>query len=87
MKTNYQMLDDFKFFKPVERGILAADEVEYIEETFEIPNRNDVELQNLRDFIVLFYGTQYENDLDKWDIMSGICGVIDREKFKRGMPV
>ena len=87
MKTNFQMIRDFRNFKPEECGILSGKEVTEIEVNFEIKNRSDLDLQNLRDFIVLYYSTKYRDDYDQWDIMSGICGVIDREKFRRGMEI
>lgn len=93
MRTNYKMVQEFKYFKPKEFGILTSEEVNEIKKNFEISERSDVELQNLRDFIVLIYAQMSHADSDKefdrvqWDIMSAITGVIDHEKFSRGMEV
>lgn len=84
MDTNYKMLRDFKGFKPKRFGILDADEVREIRRHFRIGGRSNIGLQNLRDFVVLYYSKSKPEDMD---IMSGIVGVIDEEKIKRGMEV
>ena len=93
MKSNYQMLLSIKNWKPKHFGFLLADEVEYLKDVFEIANRTDNELQNLRDFVIMYYtlkhyekNTKIRNTSDR-DIMSAICGVIDGEKFERGMEI
>ena len=89
-KTNFQMLIDFDKFKPASHGFLTSDEVDTIRKNFAIGERTDVELQNLRDFIVLYYSSRTiseKDNFDRLDIMSGICGVIDMEKAQRGLEV
>ena len=85
MKSNFQMLLSIKNWRPKHYGFLSADEVEYLKDVFEIANRTDNELQNLRDFVIMYY-TLKSTITDK-DIMSAICGVIDGEKFERGMEI
>lgn len=91
MKSNYQMLLQLETFKPKHRGFLIGEEVDYLRETFHIEERSNIELQNLRDFAVMYYSLKCDKESQKaWelsDIMSGICGVIDDEKFKRGMEI
>ena len=87
MDTNYVMLRKFKYFKPRRFGILDADEVNEIRNHFMIGIRSDMGLQNLRDFVVLYYSVEGKSSLEESDIMSGIVGVIDDEKFRRGMEV
>lgn len=92
MKSNFRMLLELKEFKPCNRGFLNATEIKMLRSVLCIGQRTDVELQNLRDFTVLYYGSlSREADSKKaWelsDIMSGICGVIDAEKSRRGMAV
>lgn len=82
MKSNYQMLLSIKDWKPREFGFLCDDEIMHIRNVFKIYDRTDVELQNLRDFVVLF--TLRTREPDK---MSAITYVIDCEKVKRGMLV
>ena len=92
-KTNYHMcreLDKELNFKPKHFGFLDGDEVYLIVKHFQIKKRSDIELQNLRDFVVMYYSSKtkeerYEREL--MDLMSGITGVIDNEKWNRGMEV
>lgn len=87
--SNFQMLRTFDF-KPAQYGVLNSAEVAQITEHFLIKDRSNIELQNLRDFVVMFYSRKIDHDgnaLELSDIMSGICGVIDSEKWNRGMEV
>lgn len=97
MDSNFQMLRTFKY-EPEGFGFCTPEEVRQIKDHFKIKERSDIELQNLRDFVVLFY-SQIENKLlandncshDEYrkviDTMSAITGVIDNEKCNRGMEV
>lgn len=90
MKSNYQMLLSIKEWKPKHFGFLLADEVKYLKDVFEIADRTDNELQNLRDFVVMYYSLKFYTDKNKLsnnDVMSAICGVIDGEKMERGMEI
>lgn len=91
MKSNYQMLLSIKEWKPKYFGFLLADEVKYLRDVFEIADRTDNELQNLRDFVVMYYSLKFYTDkkdkLSNNDVMSAICGVIDGEKMERGMEI
>lgn len=90
MKSNYQMLLSIKKWKPKHFGFLLADEVKYLKDVFEIADRTDNELQNLRDFVVMYYSLKFYTDKNKLsnnDVMSAICGVIDGEKMERGMEI
>ena len=86
MKSNFQMIRDFKDFKPQEFGVLTSEEMDRIEQHFAIKERSNVELQNLRDFVVMYY-SKTAKSLEDTDIMSGIVGVIDLEKINRGLEV
>lgn len=95
MKSNYQMLVAFKDWTPNRTGWVNEDEIKTINEHFKLKERTDVELQNLRDFVVLYYSTHKINNdkltpREKWiqmDIMSALTGVIDIEKVNRGLEV
>ena len=91
MKSNYQMLLTFKDFKPQNRGFVSGEEVETIEKHFCIKERTDVELQNLRDFVVMYYTMKMERKnadyFNQMDIMSAITFIIDSEKVNRGLEV
>lgn len=86
MKSNFQMLKEFKDFKPQHMGFLTSCEMDRIEQHFAIKERSNVELQNLRDFVVMYY-SETAKSLEDSDVMSGIVGVIDLEKVNRGMEV
>ena len=85
VKTNFTMLREFSDFKPRSFGFLDGNEVERIRNQFQIAERSDLDLQNLRDFVVLYYSKK--RDIENADIMSGIVGVIDQEKVNRGLEV
>lgn len=63
MKTNYQMLLDFEPFKFQNRGWISESETALIKKNFKIAERTDVDLQNLRDFVVMFYATKVKEEM------------------------
>ena len=85
VKTNFTMLREFSDFKPRSFGFLDGNEVERIRNQFQIAERSDLDLQNLRDFVVLYYSEK--RDIENADILSGIVGVIDQEKVNRRLEV
>lgn len=87
MKTNYQMLLDFEPFKFQNRGWINESETAIIKKNFKITERTDVDLQNLRDFVVMFYATKENTNFELMDKMSAIVAVIDEEKFHRGLEI
>lgn len=96
-KTDYHSIMELKKqYKPCNRGFVNQYEVNQIETVLEIKERNDIELQNVRDMAVMLYSSwaerkrtagAVEDSIDLMDMMSGICCVIDQEKFKRGMEI
>lgn len=92
MLTNFQMLRSFKY-EPDAFGFCTPEEVRQIKDYFKIKERSDIELQNLRDFVVLYYAnledkaTTRDDILKLADTMSAITGIIDNEKYHRGMEV
>lgn len=86
-KSNFRMLREFKDFTPKQFGILDGSEVNQIRKHFQIDGRSNIELQNLRDFVVMYYSEMTKTDWHIADVMSGIVGVIDQEKWHRGMEV
>ena len=91
MKSNYQMIMEIKDWKPFQHCIISEKEANHIREVFCIKDRTNVELQNLRDFVVIYYGMEskkhHEKSFDTMDKMSAITYVIDNEKFNRGLEV
>ncbi len=87
MLTNFVMVKELnKAFAPKRAGVSSADEVALIRKSLCIKEMDNLQLQNLRDFVVMFYNAidATREDMDK---MSAIVGVIDNEKFSRGMEV
>lgn len=93
-KTDYHMILELRSkYTPTQRCIVTAAEAELIRETLEINSRNNIELQNVRDMVVMLYGQwghvlQQKDDAPAaMDAMSAITHIIDQEKIKRGLPV
>lgn len=102
MKTNFLMINDLNGFTPKTRGILTAEEANFVRATLCTKEMDEIGLRNLRDFVVMLYGNEVdklereykEGDtaiVDKvfavMDKMSAVCGVIDNELFIRGCEV
>ena len=95
-KSNFQMCKEIMDYELKEYGRINQKEVEDIKNIFKIINRTNIELQNLRDFVVMYFSknvSKYDIVKEKekvrtmMDKMSAICAVIDEEKWNRGMPV
>lgn len=85
-----------KAYKPARRGVLTVKEQNLIKKELELDSRTDIELQNIRDMLVMFYGQKTDHliqsgntqeAMESMDAMSGACGAIDNEKIRRGLPV
>ena len=96
MRTNFQMIVDFKDYAPQERGITSLAEIRRIQEHFCLSEMDVIALQNLRDMVVLIYSnwrTDARNNAD-WDeldrlgdAMYSIASVIDIVKVNVGVNV
>ena len=76
MNTNFQMLKELlEVYHPQERGVASKTEVELIISKLHIKEMNILQLNNLRDFVVLFLG--HKNTMEAWDQMSAITTAID----------
>lgn len=80
MRTNFQMVVDFKDYMPVETGFTSKEEIEKISKHFCLEEMTALELQNLRDFVVMFY--RHDSMRDKFDAMLSITAVIDMFKYR-----
>lgn len=90
MKSNYLMLMDLQEWKPKRYGIISGEEVQKIKDALHIVEMDDLALQNLRDFVVIYYSQKHDNEIscfDQMDKMSAIVSVIDQEKSNRGLGV
>ena len=73
------MVRDFSDYMPERRGFTSNEEMQRIAEHFGLAEMTALELQNLRDFVVLFYSN--EEMLDKFQAMMSITAVIDHYKY------
>lgn len=79
MRTNFQMVVDFKDYMPAQRGFTSNEEMQRIAEHFHLAEMTALELQNLRDFVVLWYRGEHMSD--KFEAMLSITAVIDHYKY------
>lgn len=90
MLTNFAMCKRLdKEFTPKNRGILDGDEVVKISTILSLDQReNIIDLRNLRDFVVMFFGqkadSDQKNEIAILDKVSGITAVIDQRIFGLG---
>ena len=75
------MVREFADYMPQEKHITSREEIEKISRHFNLEEMSALELQNLRDFVVLFY-TSNENLFDKREAMYSITAVIDMFKYR-----
>jgi len=80
MRTNFQMVRDFSDYMPADRHFTSREEMDRIADHFHLAEMTTLELQNLRDFVVLFY-TSNDNLSDKRVAMYSITAVIDHYKY------
>lgn len=97
MKTNYLMIKELnENYRPERKGFINEKETNLILDTLCIKKMDNLALQNLRDFVVIFYKAEFNDafidneqklGMELMDKMSAICCVIDNEKWGRGMEV
>lgn len=92
-KTNFTLVRELdEKYHPQTRGFVSAQEVNLITETLELENATELELRNMRDFVVIYLGDKFEKadgtaDFEAWDKMSAITHVIDTVLFDKGCAV
>ncbi len=92
-KTDFHSVIELQAYTPKKSGIVSEDEVKMIRDTLELSERNMIELQNIRDMVVMLYTWWNDGErkaggnVDYRDAMSAITSVIDAEKVRRGMEV
>lgn len=92
-KTNFTLVRELdEKYHPQTRGIISPQEVELIKETLELKDATELELRNMRDFVVIYLGNKSEKedgttDREAWDKMSAITHVIDCTLFEKGCTV
>jgi hypothetical protein len=92
-ETNYEIVKEAKRIwelneKNIEFGILTPSLVNKLKDICSLSDKSDLELQNLRDFAVMYYGiitskAREEGDMKKFDLIkdcsSALTFVIDYE--------
>ena len=93
-KTDFRCICELKdTFKPARRGVISAAEAETVKNALELNTRTDIELCNVRDMVVMFYGQWADKSRDGngqlavevLDAMSAICSFIYGMKWQRGI--
>lgn len=103
-KTDFHSIMELRDkYTPAKRGIVNGAEAETINSVLEIKERSNIEIQNIRDMVVILYGQwsdkmrekykrgqdneSFDRSMEYMDAMSAICCVIDNEKLNRGLEV
>lgn len=93
-KTNFQAIKEVKKFwetNDIERGLITKEQKTKVEEICEIKARSVIELNDLRDFAVIFLSQLSENAREdgNWekfdklnDCMSAVTHVIDMRLYE-----
>jgi len=93
MKTNFQMIMDIREYRPETRGFTSNSEIKMLMNHFGLDKMSLLELQNLRDMVVLMFREWMQDDrskgeidemMSKSDAMQSITGVIDHFKMRAG---
>lgn len=94
MRTNNKMLQDLNTKYSVLthiRGVVTMKEIYLINSELELDGRSEVELRNLRDFIVLWFNMEIncnmDNALKLMDQLSAYTSVIDNKLFNMGCEI
>lgn len=93
MKTNFQMIMDIRDYRPETRGFTSISEIRMLMNHFGLDKMSLLELQNLRDMVVLMFREWMQDDrskgeidemMSKSDAMQSITSVIDHFKMRAG---
>ena len=87
------MIQDIRDYSPKEEGMTSIDEIKMLMNHFGLDKMSLLELQNLRDMVVLVYQGWMQNErsnsrmnefFKKSDAMQSITAVIDNFKMRAG---
>ena len=66
-KTDFHAIQELREkYAPKVRGIVSGEEAKIIYEVLEIDKRNNIELQNIRDMVVMIYGQWFDKSRDQY---------------------
>ena len=77
-KTDFHAIQELREkYTPKMRGIVSSEEAKTICEVLEIDKRNNIELQNIRDMVVMIYGQWFDKSRDQYleDKKKGVQSV------------
>ena len=74
-------------YAPKVRGIVSGEEAKAIYEVLEIDKRNNIELQNIRDMVVMIYGQWFDKSRDQYleDKKNGVQAVDKSAEYLDAM--
>lgn len=84
MDTNFMMVRKLDNWTPENGRIITMPEIYHVNRTLCLDEMDELQLRNLRDFVVMYYGLKdYDprEDLRHLDKMSAITSVIDNKLY------
>jgi hypothetical protein len=92
MKTNYQMILEVKDYCPQDDMFTSNEEIEMLDKHFNLNGMSHLELHNLRDMVVMFWGSRMREErktngasdefFNLMNAMQSITAVIDSFIYK-----
>ena len=87
-KTDFHAIQELREkYAPKVRGIVSGEEAKAIYEVLEIDKRNNIELQNIRDMVVMIYGQWFDKSRDQFCNYTRRCSDGKQIRFLRGLPL
>lgn len=87
-KTDFHAIQELREkYTPKVRGIVSGEEAKTICEVLEIDKRNNIELQNIRDMVVMIYGQWFDKSRDQYleDKKKGVQAVDKSAEYLDAM--
>lgn len=87
-KTDFHAIQELREkYTPKVRGIVSGEEAKTICEVLEIDKRNNIELQNIRDMVVMIYGQMWFDTRDQYleDKKKGVQAVDKSAEYLDAM--
>lgn len=92
MRTHFQMILDVKDYCPKSDMFTSKEEIEMLTKNFSLDEMSALELQNLRDMVVMYWGNRMREEraengatetfFNLSHAMQSITAVIDHFKYK-----
>lgn len=86
MKTNYQIATEIaKNFKPEKRGLINHKEINQLKIMMELEGKTALDLQNLRDFLVMFLGIKKDHFRDEAKEVDVLQKTVENDAKTRAL--